>query len=271
MHLSTDRSMAQAAPIECIDVSPEMTALLGCGPAAANALPPEPIALIFAFASAGAPATLRIDGCPDLDALDAAARRAFQIVLMTNRSAVVRIGGRALIESNQSRFHLPSALRAIAIALREPPSAQAARTTYRLAKSIELLCETIRLFGERELVAVSADCDLSMADSQRLIAARQMIDERWHEKLTLDSIARACGLNRAKLTRGFREMFDCTIAEALAARRLLEASRLLLTTDLPVSSIGYESGYLNNASFSRAFGRHFGRSPSHYRAFGMAA
>ena len=87
----------------------------------------------------------------------------------------------------------------------------------------------------------------------------------------MDSIARACGLNRAKLTRGFREMFDCTIAEALAARRLLEASRLLLTTDLPVSSIGYESGYLNNASFSRAFGRHFGRSPSHYRAFGMAA
>ncbi len=93
-----------------------------------------------------------------------------------------------------------------------------------------------------------------------------MIDDRWNEKLTLDAIARACGLNRAKLTRGFREMFNCSIAEALAERRLLEARRLLLTTDLPVSSIGYESGYLNNASFSRAFSRHFGHSPSDYRA-----
>jgi len=28
---------------------------------------------------------------------------------------------------------------------------------------------------------------------------------------------------------------------------------------------------LKDASFARAFGRHFGRTPSHYRAFGMAA
>ena len=152
-----------------------------------------------------------------------------------------------------------------------PALAAEARTPYRLAKSIELLCEAVRLHGERALIPFTADGVLSLADSRRLIAARQMIDDRWNEKLTLDAIARACGLNRAKLTRGFKEMFDCTIAEALAARRLLEASRLLLTTDLPVSSVGYESGYLNNASFSRAFGRHFGRSPSHYRAYGLAA
>jgi AraC family transcriptional activator of pyochelin receptor len=98
-----------------------------------------------------------------------------------------------------------------------------------------------------------------------------MIEERWHEKLTLETIARACGLNRAKLTRGFRDMFACTIAEALAEQRLRQASRMLLTTDKPVSSIGYENGYLNNASFARAFSRRFGVSPSDYRACGVAA
>jgi AraC family transcriptional activator of pyochelin receptor len=66
-------------------------------------------------------------------------------------------------------------------------------------------------------------------------------------------------------------MFDCSVAEALAERRLAQASRLLLTTDLPVSSVGYEAGYLNNASFARAFGRHFGRSPSDYRAGALVA
>jgi AraC family transcriptional activator of pyochelin receptor len=47
---------------------------------------------------------------------------------------------------------------------------------------------------------------------------------------------------------------------------------MLRTTDLPVSSIGYENGYLNNASFARAFSRRFGLSPSDFRACqGLAA
>ena len=271
MHPSTDDVTVDAALIECVDVSPEMVSLIGCGPSAAVTLPSELVALTFLLGGAGAAPTLQIDPRPCMEALEAASARSYRLVLLVCRPAMVRIGGRTLLESNSLSFHLPSQLRAIALALRDPPTNPEARTTYRLAKSIELLCETIRLFTARELVAVAPECDLSLADSRRLLAARQMIDERWNEKLTLDAIARACGLNRAKLTRGFKEMFDCTIAEALAARRLLEASRLLLTTDLPVSSIGYESGYLNNAAFSRAFGRHFGRSPSHYRAFGMAA
>jgi len=271
MHPSTDEVATDTALVECVQVSPEMTSLIGCGPAAAAELPAEPVALTFVLGGPGGAPSLQIDPNPCLEALDAASARSFRLVLLVCRSAMIRIGGRALLESNSRNFHLPSELRAIALVLRDPPINREARTAYRLAKSIELLCETIRLFGDRDLVAVAPECDLSLADSRRLLAARQMIDERWNEKLTLDAIARACGLNRAKLTRGFREMFDCSIAEALAARRLLEASRLLLTTDMPVSSIGYESGYLNNASFSRAFGRHFGRSPSHYRAYGLAA
>jgi len=66
-------------------------------------------------------------------------------------------------------------------------------------------------------------------------------------------------------------MFDCSVAEAIAERRLEQASHMLLTTDLPVSSIGYENGYLNNAAFTRAFGRRFGVSPTDYRACRIAA
>ncbi len=66
-------------------------------------------------------------------------------------------------------------------------------------------------------------------------------------------------------------MFRCSIGEALAEQRLSQASRMLLTTDLPVSSVGYENGYLNNASFARAFGRRFGKSPSDFRIDQAAA
>ena len=247
---------------ERIQVSPEMTVLIGCGQSG-EAAPQHPFGLGFSLGAG--------DGQPRLRLNPASGDEILDVVLLVDRAALTRLGGQALIQSNQACFHLPCELRSIVRMLCDPPGNDEARTTYRLAKSIELVCETVRLFEDGAMVATGCDGVRSEADSRRLIAARRMIDERWSEKLTLDQIARACGLNRAKLTRGFREMFNCSIAEALAERRLLEARRLLLTTDLSVSCVGYESGYLNNASFSRAFGRHFGRSPSDYRAIGVAA
>jgi AraC family transcriptional activator of pyochelin receptor len=65
-------------------------------------------------------------------------------------------------------------------------------------------------------------------------------------------------------------MFDCSVTEAIAERRLNGAHRMLLVTDLPVSSIGYRCGYRNNASFARAFTRRFGMAPTQLRASAAA-
>jgi len=244
---------------EFVEVSPEMTLLMGDGPIASAPLPAEPIVLTFTTeAATPVVAFSSFDGAtPD------------GMVLLVARDAFERIGGAA---EEVGAFHLPSDLRTIAYAIRDSALTGEALKVYRLAKSIELLCETIRLQNSGALVALAGECTLSLDDARRIAAARRMIDERSNEKLTLNMIARACGINRAKLTRGFRDMFSCTIAEAIAERRLSQASVMLRTTDLPVSSIGYENGYLNNASFARAFGRRFGLSPSDFRACqGVAA
>lgn len=247
---------------EFVEVSPEMTLLLGPGALGAAPVPAQSIALAFNVHCA-AP-TLHFQAQPDCAKLNA------DLILLIQRAAFERVGGR-LPEQCDRGAHLPSALRAIVIAIRECVLSGETRKIYRLGKSIELLCETIRAIDASELVPLASEGALSVEDTRRVIAARRIIDERWSEKLTLDGIARACGLNRAKLTRGFRDMYNCTIAEALAERRLSHASRMLRTTDLPVSSIGYENGYLNNASFARAFGRRFGLSPSDFRACQAAA
>ena len=52
----------------------------------------------------------------------------------------------------------------------------------------------------------------------------------------------------------------------IGKRRLEQARRALLTTDLPVGLVAYRNGYGNNAAFTRAFGRRFGQSPSDCRA-----
>jgi AraC-like DNA-binding protein/predicted nucleotidyltransferase len=88
-----------------------------------------------------------------------------------------------------------------------------------------------------------------------------LIDENWGEPLTLAQIARRCGLNRSQLSRSFRELYRCSVSEALMERRLAEARMQLISTDLPVGLIGYRSGYQNNASFSRAFSRRISAWP----------
>jgi AraC family transcriptional activator of pyochelin receptor len=235
-----------------------MVALIGACDASAVTWPADSIMLGFDL---GAQPLLRMRDQADDHGGDA-------IVLAVAREACLRLFGVDLADGD---YHLPTELRTIAHAIVDCATSGPGRTTYRLGKSIELLCESVRLLIDDALVLARADGVLSLADARRLIEARRLIDERWNEKLTIDRIARACGLNRVKLNRGFREMFDCTVAVALAERRLEEASRMLRTTDKPISSIGYDNGYLNNASFARAFARRFGVSPSDYRAARLAA
>ena len=139
-----------------------------------------------------------------------------------------------------------------------------------MAKSIELLCEILQSKRSGDIIAASSS-DLNFADCRRIAAARQLIEERWDQPLSLSEIARHSGVNRSKLSRGFRALYGCSISEAVSERRLAEACRQLIATDLPVGLIGYRSGYQNNASFSRAFCRRFGVPPSDYRLKSLAA
>jgi AraC family transcriptional activator of pyochelin receptor len=250
------------APKQRIDVSPEMLAFVGAGPVAAD-WPADRIILSFHFGGdAAEPATLRCGG-------DSAGWQAATVVLAVDAAACDRLFGFA--PDAPACWHLPSDLRLLAVAIRDCPLPEPSRSTLRLAKSIELLCATFTQFDDEALIPADGAGALSELDATRIAAARRLVDERWQEKLTLDGIARACGLNRAKLTRGFRQVFGSTVADAIADNRLQGAHRLLLATDLPVSSIGYRCGYRNNASFTRAFARRFGVAPTRLRALEIAA
>ncbi len=255
--------------VEALLVSHEMTMLIGTGTTEGVCFPSDAALLVFGFGGVGTPATLRIVAEAENEPLGDPEEGPRSLSCIVSRAAIDRLF--AWRGDGVGRYHLTTTLRTIALAIAEGTIGGVARDTYRVGKGIELFCETMHALTDNALVPVAAEGALNQADSRRLVAARRIIDEQWSEKLTLDSLARACGINRAKLTRGFRELYRCTVAEAIAERRLIEASRKLLTTDLPVSSIGYASGYLNNASFSRAFGRRFGVSPSEYRGCAAVA
>lgn len=249
-----------------IDVSPEMVTLYGSGVLGDGVFPENADALIFDCADG----SFRFLADASPAALNRDANRV-RLILIVSRAACERLRGRPTSMLDGQIYHMPASLRAIVVAVRDCALPAGAQPVYRGAKCIELLCEAMRLDGEGKLLPQGAGSGLSLADSERVIAARRLIEERCAEKLTIEAIARTCGLNRGKLTRGFRDIFDCSIADAIAEQRLSRAGDMLLATDLPVSSIGYRCGYLSNASFTRAFARHFGVAPTRYRAARMAA
>lgn len=249
---------------QAVLVSSEMTTLVGTGPAPDAPLPERAAVFLFeGFAEGAAPVLSYRERC-DLAGIDDA-----PLVFVVKRSACRRLF--AVRPHRPQSWHLPNALRTLALSIVACDAQGEARDTLRLARSIELLCQVHAALADGTLVPTTGEGTFSEMDVARIAAARRVIDQRWHEKLTIAELARAAGTNRDKLVRGFRELYGTTIAEALAERRLDEARRMLLASDLPVATVGYRCSYLNNASFARAFARRYGMAPSELRRMGVAA
>ncbi len=259
-------SLSAGGRMEAIDVSPEMLTLVGIGELGELRWPSGSVAFEVTFDGGSSNFTFHED---PIDQLKASGD--VRLLLIVARDACERLLGQALDFSDQSIRYLRPEMSSIAVAIRDCALPSAAALPYRLAKSIELLCEILNAHRTDQLAEVIAPATLTQRDIERIAAARKLIDECWHEKLTLCQIAQRCGLNRSKLASGFRQLYRCTVNEALLERRLAEARRQLLSTDLPVGLIGYRSGYQNNASFSRAFCRRFGVPPSNFRSRPAAA
>jgi len=239
------------------DVSPRMQVFLGMG-----AMPDAPeirdaIQLAFALGGERRNATVTIGDC------DQAADTADLVFRVEPGGAREVIGD---VPDGDGCWYLSTEQRAIARSVLDCTLPEPAGRSFQTAKAIELLCLVTVDLRRGTLPSADGNGALSESDAQRILSARRMIDERWHEKLTIDMIGRACGLNRARLTKGFRAVFDCSIGDAIVERRLSNARHMLLVTDLPISSIGYACGYYNNASFTRAFAKRFGVVPTRLRA-----
>ena len=77
-----------------------------------------------------------------------------------------------------------------------------------------------------------------------------------------ENIAFALGLNRSYLTRLFKEATGYSLQEYLLTYRMKMAIKLLSENKLSVSEIAEAVGYTDTFTFSKAFKRHFGQSPS---------
>ena len=133
-----------------------------------------------------------------------------------------------------------------------------------LSKSIEILVLCAESCHRAEGRAKESFIKTT-ADKEKIIAARDLVNERITCPPNLSEIAKKVGLNEFKLKRGFKETFQTTVFGYLTAQRLLLARRYLLDTDKTAAEIAYELGYSTPQHFNNAFKRHFGHTPDSVR------
>ena len=99
-----------------------------------------------------------------------------------------------------------------------------------------------------------------------LMRAKDLVDARYSEPITVDDLAAAAGLSRAHFSRMFSKTFGESPRAYLQTRRLERAASLLRHTDRSVADICVMVGLQSVGSFTTSFARTYGMPPAAYRA-----
>lgn len=94
---------------------------------------------------------------------------------------------------------------------------------------------------------------------------RQLLHDRFREKLGLDELAGEAGVHPTHLSRTFAEHFPVGVTGYLRQLRLESARRELADTDDAISRIAHRNGFADQSHLTRALKKATGLTPAVYR------
>lgn len=98
-----------------------------------------------------------------------------------------------------------------------------------------------------------------------LVDVREMIHERFSDRLKLEDIAQDVGVHPAHLSRTFRSAFGMPFTEYLLQVRVAWAHEALRTSNMKVAQIAAEAGFSDHAHLTRVFRSRYGMAPGEFR------
>lgn len=106
---------------------------------------------------------------------------------------------------------------------------------------------------------------LATMHDARLSRALNYMHDNHAEPVDLNLLAREAGMSRTAFATRFHNVMGSPPATYLTEWRMLQARKLLVRTETPISRITEQVGYGSDAAFTRAFKRRFGETPARLR------
>jgi len=85
------------------------------------------------------------------------------------------------------------------------------------------------------------------------------------EDISLDDVAKQCGLSKSHFIKAFREKTGLPPHQWVIAQRLARAKHLMKTTEMALAEIAFSCGFSDQSHFSRLFSRAEGITPRAWR------
>jgi len=133
---------------------------------------------------------------------------------------------------------------------------------YAEALSLVLMHELTRLERPASAAARPLRGGLPLWQQKRLM---EFIEEHLAEEISLTALAELSGLSLYHFARAFTQSFGLPPHRYHMARRMDCARNLLRKLTLSVTEIGIQTGFRETSSFTRAFRRFTGLTPTEYR------
>jgi len=128
--------------------------------------------------------------------------------------------------------------------------------------SLILGAHLIQQYGVHQRVARHSKGGLSPWQKRR---ASELLHENMHARIRLSDVARECGLSVSHFARSFKTSFGASTHRWLMQHRIDHAKKLMSQTSMSLIDIAIQSGFNDQAAFTRTFHQLAGVSPGRWR------
>lgn len=102
-------------------------------------------------------------------------------------------------------------------------------------------------------------------DINKLQQLLDYLDVHYADKLNVEEMAKMCNLSYCYFSRYFRKVMGKTFTEHINYIRIIEAKRLLLTTEMNITEVALSTGFTSSSYFIEQFKRYSKESPKQFK------
>jgi len=101
--------------------------------------------------------------------------------------------------------------------------------------------------------------------SKRVFSFKEVVDTYVYMPISIEGLAHLTNKSLSSFKREFKRIYKATPGAYIIDKRLERVAEELITSDLPVQTIGYDCGFSSSAHLSRVFKKKYEVSPSEFR------